>query len=141
MTSSSEEKSASFARSTSKYLSSRQTGIGASYLLRQTAGSERVGGLQVTLTTPATPRGTIHVVGTLYRSELKMESSDEIYAQKAIEGIRQYAQTHQIDLQQLDIQLDQFLIHPVDSRASVFFFTAQHAFQAAIAALTTVYSL
>lgn len=113
-----------------QYLPPVVRAIGSSYLIRQTAGSERVGGLEVTIKVLAEPPGQIRVKGTFRDTDTTWASMGNM-GEAAIRGIITYAKAHDINLDLLDIEIGRFLYHPVDSRAELYFTAAQHAFRAA----------
>lgn len=115
-----------------KYLPHVIRAIASSYLIRQTAGSERVGGLEVSVKLLSEPVGKIRVKGTFMGSDEVWESMGNI-GTEATNGIVAYAKERSsIRLEYWDIELSRFLFHPVDSRDSIYFFAAQNAFRAAL---------
>ena len=99
---------------------------GSSYLRTLTSSADLAGGLQVEV------RGVVDRIG-----RLKVEPNDDLagynaYVTEAKRGIVEYARHHAIDLSQYDITLSKFLINEVDSRADLYFDTAQIAFDAAM---------
>ena len=99
---------------------------GSSYLRTLTSSADLAGGLQVEV------RGVVDRTGSL-----KIEPEDDLagydsYVAEAKRGIVEYARHHSIDLSQYDVTLSKFLIHDVDSRADLYFDTAQIAFDAAM---------
>lgn len=91
-----------------------------------------VGGLEVVLTKPTAPPGTVRIRNTLWRSD-EVRDDLETYQTAALNGIKQYAHENGIDLRQYNIELGRFLVHDIDSRVSIYFMAAQHAFQSALA--------
>ncbi len=116
-----------------RYLPHMRRSVGSSYLLQQTAGSEMVGGLEVVLRFAASPPGTIRVSNTLWQSD-KTRDDIEDYQAEALRGVREYAKDNVMNVELLDIELCKFLVHDVDSKPHVYFFTAQVAFESALAA-------
>ena len=94
-----------------KYLPQIHQAIGAAYLLRQTAGSEMVGGLEVVLRVPARHPGEIRVSKTTWPDG---EVREDLYGYEtqAIEGLKAYAKARDIDLSRVDVELRRFLFHP-----------------------------
>lgn len=102
--------------------------IGSSYLQTLTSSADLAGGLQVEV------RKVVDRTGNL-----KIEPHDDLagydaYVAEAKRGIIEYARHHSIDLSQYDVTLSRFLIHDVDSRADLYFDTAQISFDAAMKA-------
>lgn len=109
--------------------------IGSSYLIRQVAGSGRLGGLRVTLYPRSDDMGTINIELTdLHTGELHQHPMPEMVdiASQAILGL---ANEHSFDLSQLDIKLDQFVFHDVDSDPQCYEQAARSAFRAALESL------
>ena len=114
-----------------KYLPQIQQAIGAAYLLRQTAGSEMFGGLEVVLRVPARSPGDIRVSKTTWPDG---EVREDLYGYEtqAIEGLKAYAKARDIDLSRVDVELRRFLFHPVDSKPKAYYLAAQNALEAAL---------
>ena len=127
--------------------------IASSYLIQQTAGSERVGGLEVMVRvrrpdeiqqqetkqtigkdTDQKSGSNIRSKNTFYPDSDTWQAIDSI-KQAAIDGIVDYAQEQAIDLNRFDIEIRKFLVHPVDSRDAVYYTAAQIAFSTAIKTL------
>ena len=117
--------------SETKYLPQVQQAIGAAYLLRQTAGSEMFGGLEVVLRVPAKNPGEIRVSKTTWPNG---EAREDLWGcdAQAIAGLNHYIETRGIDLSQVDIELRRFLIHEVDSKPRAYYLAAQNALEAAL---------
>jgi len=111
--------------------------IGSSYLIRQVAGSERMGGLRVTVYPRSDNSGTIDVQLTDWRSGEPHPNPIPDYADVAVNAIRHFANDNGIDLSQLDVRLDQFLFHDVDSDPRCYAQAARSAFRAALESLHT----
>jgi hypothetical protein len=109
--------------------------IGSSYLIRQVPGSERLGGLRVTLYPRSDDKGSIEIQLTDWRTGELHESPMPEMADIAVQAIQALADAHAFDLSQLDIKLDHFLFHPVDSDPRCYAQAARSAFKAALESL------
>ena len=114
-----------------KYLPRQLRAIASSYLIRQTAGAERVGGLEIYINRLSEPKGEIRVVKTFLGPDEVWNEIGNV-GREATAGIVEYAKEHNINLAWWDIELRKFLFHPVNSRNEMYFFAAQNAFQAAL---------
>ncbi|MEN1680950.1 MAG: hypothetical protein AAGJ46_15280 [Planctomycetota bacterium] len=109
--------------------------VGASYLIRQVAGSERQGGLQVTLYPRSDNSGTIEVKLTdRVTGELHPYPLPEM-ADVAVDAIKELAAEHSFDLTQLDVKLDRFDFHRVNYMPACYTQAARSAFRAAMESL------
>jgi hypothetical protein len=110
--------------------------IGASYLIRQSPGSERIGGLRVTIRRRSRDAGSISVEPTDWRTGEKLEFADEIgpFASEAIRGVREVAERYGIRLDEFDVVLSHFVYHPVDSAPFCYYQTGKSAFRSALEA-------
>ncbi len=108
--------------------------VGSSYLIRQSPGSERVGGLTITLTRPQQGVGVIRVQPTNYFGQTEITDDMDWMVRAAKQGIQEWAEEHSFDLAHYDLILSAFAYHPVDSRGQVFFIAAKGALQAAVQA-------
>ncbi len=111
--------------------------IGCSYLFRQTPGSERVGGLQVTVKPRRGAVGVIDVTLTDYRTKEPLVGLDDEIVQSAISGIHDVANQYGVPLSDFDVQLSDFLFHDVDSHPRIYHQAAKSAFRAALEAWQT----
>ena len=113
--------------------------IGASYLIRQNAGSERVGGLRVTLRLPSRESGTVTIQATDWHTGEAIERPCEIevFVSEAIRGIREVAEANGIRLEEFDIVLSHFVHHPTDSLTRCYYQAGKSAFRSAIEAWRT----
>lgn len=109
--------------------------IGSSYLIRQVAGSERLGGLRVTVYPRSDNQGTIQVELTDWRTGAPHQSPMPDMAETALNAIRQLAEEHTFDLSQLDVKLDRFVFHAVDSAPICYAQAARSAFRSALESL------
>lgn len=109
--------------------------IGASYLIRQVAGSERLGGFRVTLHPRTDNKGTIEIQLTDWCTGEPHKSPMPEMAAIASQAIMALANEHSFDLSRLDIKLDQFLFHDVDSDPQCYVQAARSAFRAALESL------
>lgn len=105
--------------------------IGAGYLLQQAPGAEMLGGLEVVLRSPGSVPGGIRVTNTLWQSENTREDIDE-YQSQALAGLKAYAEEHNVDLTQFDVELCRFVVHDVDSMPKLYFLAAQNALECAL---------
>ena len=123
--------------SDSKYLPPvPQRGIGSSYLIRQVAGSERMGGLQVSLRRRADHAGTIKIEPTLWRTgEVSDDSLVIGYGKLAASAVEEFAAEYQLDLSPFDITLSHFLCHPLESHPDCYRQAARSALRSALEAL------
>lgn len=102
--------------------------IGSSYIKRQSASSERFGGLTVSVTNGD---GRRSVELTNWLNDDLIEDDVQWLIAAAWEGIDAYAAEHAVDLTSLNIRLSKIAYHPVDSRDSTFRTAAFHAFASA----------
>ena len=109
--------------------------IGSSYLIRQVPGSERIGGLRVTLFPRSDNNGAISIELTDWQTGGPHEYPMPEMAEVASQAIQELAQENSFDLTQLDIKLDYFLFHPVDSHPRCYVQTARSAFRSALESL------
>ncbi len=109
--------------------------IGASYSLNQTPGAERMGGLQVVIRPKQGDEGTITIRPTERTTGDTLDGLGS-YADAALRGIREVAREHDVDLSRFDVILSDWLVHPVDSRASCYYHTGKSAFRSALEAWT-----
>lgn len=109
--------------------------IGSSYLIRQVAGSERLGGLRVTLYPRSDNKGTIEIQLTDWHTGEPHKYPMPELADIASQAIVALATEHSFDLSQLDIRLDQFVFHDVDSDPRCYAQAARSAFRAALESL------
>lgn len=105
--------------------------IGSSYLIRQTAGSEKLGGLMVTLKRRVGTAGKIEVVPTCRWTKELLTEIDHLIDQ-ALAGIKDAAQQHNVSLDDFDILLTEFAYHSVDSYAPCYYQAAKSALRAAL---------
>jgi hypothetical protein len=110
-------------------------GIGACYLLRQVAGSEMLGGLQVSVRPRCDDAGTIRVLATEWRTGADLTGKIEDFAEEAVKGLREIAEKQEITLCQYDVVLSDFLVHDTDSAPVCYFQAGRSAFRSAIEAL------
>ncbi len=109
--------------------------IGSSYLIRQVAGSEGLGGLCVTLYPRSDNNGKIEIQLTDWRTGEQHEYPMPDMADAASKAIQDLADEHSLDLSQLDIKLDRFVFHQVDSYPRCYVQAARSAFRSALEAL------
>ena len=109
--------------------------IGSSYLVRQVAGSERLGGLRVTIYPRSDNLGEVNVELTDWHSGEIHEYPLPEMAAVAEQSIRKFADAYSFDLQQLDIKLDRFIFHDVDSDPRCYEQAARSAFKSALESL------
>lgn len=113
--------------------------IGSSYLARQTAGSERLGGVTVKLRPRMSMRGTIEVSATDWRTEENIADNVQFLTDAAIEGIYRFAKENEINLDDWDITLSRFLYHPVDANPHTTRIAAYNAIASALATWQSTY--
>ena len=109
--------------------------IGSSYLIRQLPGSERVGGLRVTLYPRSDNKGTIETQLTDWLTGNPHKYPMPEMADIASQAIVALAKEHSFDQSELDIKLDHFLFHDVDSNPRCYEQAARSAFRAALESL------
>ncbi len=111
--------------------------IGSSYLIRQTAGGERLGGLTVTVYPRYDGEGGVRVELTDWKTgEPHQYASDyAIYSDAALEGIQSLAVDLELTLGDFDVVLDRFVIHEVNSDPRVYRQAGRSALRAALEAL------
>lgn len=107
--------------------------IGASYLFRQSPGSERVGGLQITLHPPSESAGRI-IVDLSEKGTKAPLKGQEWMAEAALQGVQELASEHQIDLSRFDVVLSEFMWHPVDSHSKCYHQAGRSAMRSALEA-------
>ncbi|MEM7034294.1 MAG: hypothetical protein AAF629_32425 [Chloroflexota bacterium] len=114
-----------------------QTAIGSSYLIRQVAGSERMGGLQVTLRRRTDNAGSVSIEPTLWRTgDISEDSIVMGYGKLATSAIEEFITAHGLDLTAFDITLSHFLYHPLDSHPDCYRQAARSALRSALEALS-----
>jgi hypothetical protein len=113
--------------------------VGASYLVRQAPGSERIGGLRVTVRQPPGNAGTITVDATDWRTGAALERPAVIepYVSEAIRVIREVADEYGFRLDEFDVVLSDFVVHPVDSVTRCYYQAGKSAFRSALEAWKT----
>lgn len=113
--------------------------IGASYLIRQTAGSERLGGLRVTIRPRSDNEGSISVEATDWRTGDPLEYPDEIapFASEAVRGIREVGERYRVPMDTFDVVVRHFIYHPVDSAPICYYQAGKSAFRSALEAWAT----
>ena len=89
--------------------------IGSSYLVRQAAGAERLGGVTIRLKPRSDSNGTIEASPTDWRTDQEINDDISYLEDAAIAGIRQFAEEHGIRLTEWDITVSKFAYHPSDS--------------------------
>jgi hypothetical protein len=107
--------------------------VGSAYLFRQTAGSERVGGLQLTIRPKKGAAGTIAATPSDWQTkDLHANANIDRYVEQAIIGIKEVADQETVNLDDVDIELSSFLIHDVDSAPRCYYQAAKSAFRSAL---------
>jgi len=109
--------------------------IGSSYLIRQVAGSERLGGLRITLYPRSDNKGKIDIQLTDWHTGEQHEYPMQDMVDAASNAIQELADEHSFDLSQLDIKLDRFVFHDVDSDPRCYAQAARSAFRSALESL------
>ena len=109
--------------------------IGSSYLIRQVAGSERLGGLRVTLYPRCDNSGKIDIQLTDWHTGEQHEYPMQDMVHAASNAIQELADEYSFDLSQLDIKLDRFVFHDVDSDPRCYAQAARNAFRSALESL------
>lgn len=109
--------------------------IGSSYLIRQVAGSERLGGLRVTLYPRYDNNGKIDIHLTDWHTGEQHEYPMQDMVDAASNAIQELADDYSFDLSQLDIKLDRFVFHDVDSDPRCYVQAARSAFRSALESL------
>ena len=107
--------------------------VGSSYLIRQSPGGERLGGVRIRLSR-ATGTGVIEVKLTSWFGGAEINEDIADLVEAAIQGVRDCAQQYGVDLSDYHILLSEFAFHLVDSRPNVFYQTARSAFRSALGA-------
>lgn len=110
--------------------------VGSSYLIRQSPGAERMGGLTITLMPAQADVGAIRVQPTNYFDQTEITDDIDWMVDAAKQGIQEWAEAHAFDLSGYDLILSAFAYHPVDSHSKVFYIAAKSALRAAVQALT-----
>ena len=109
--------------------------IGSSYLVRQVAGSERLGGLRVTVYPRSDNLGEIRVELTDWHTGEIHDNPLPEMASVAEQSIRKFADKCSFHLGQLDIKLDRFIFHDVDSDPRCYEQAARSAFKSSLESL------
>lgn len=112
--------------------------VGSSYLFCQLAGPGRMGGLRVTLFPRSDKEGTIQIALTDWRTGEPHQYSTEGVADMAdlaSKAIQELASEHSFDISRLDILLDRFVFHDVDSDPKCYVQAARSAFRSALESL------
>lgn len=109
--------------------------IGSSYLIRQVAGSERLGGLRVTLYPRSDSNGKIDIQLTDWHTGEQHEYPMQDMVDAAFNAMLELADEHSFDLSQLDIKLDRFVFHDLDSDPRCYVQAARSAFRSALESL------
>ena len=112
---------------------------GSSYLIRQVAGSEKIGGLTVTVHPRSDSNGKLEICLSDWRTDklLDYPVDKKPYADAAEQGVRSIGKELGVELSQFDIKLHRFIYHDVDSRESVYLQAGRSAFKSALEALRT----
>lgn len=112
---------------------------GSSYLIRKVAGSEKIGGLTVTIYPRSDSNGKLSIALSDWRTDELLDFPAEIapYATEAEHGVRSIGQELGIELSQFDIKLHRFIYNPVDSAPAVYVQAGRSAFRSALEALRT----
>ncbi|MFK7803311.1 MAG: hypothetical protein AB8G95_16875 [Anaerolineae bacterium] len=105
--------------------------IGSSYLIRQSPGAERLGGVTIKLWLNQSGTPTRQVVFTDWKLNQPIADDIKTLAIAAEKGIEQFAAEHDIDLTQYSWELSKFAYHPIDSRPSTFQLAGYNAFASA----------
>lgn len=109
--------------------------VGSAYLFRQSAGSERLGGLEVTIRPRKGDVGGIVVELTEFSNGESLDE-DELapYVEAALKGIDEVAKRNRSLSDQFDVQLSKFLYHAVDIHPKCYFQAGKSAYRAALEA-------
>jgi hypothetical protein len=110
-----------------------QFAVGSSYLLRQVLGSERIGGVQ--LTVRGSNVGRIEVHTTDWRTNETIEKFPAEFVTAVLDGIKDFAKEKSIDLSCYHIVASNFLLHPVDSNPKCYYQAGRSALRAALEAI------
>ena len=105
--------------------------VGSAYLFRQSPGSERLGGLQVTVRPKRGAKGVIIITPTDWRTE-DLHSQIDDYVENALTGIKEVASKADLNLDDVDIELSRFLVHDVDSSPLCYLQAAKSALRSAL---------
>ncbi len=110
--------------------------VGSSYLIRQVAGSERLGGLTVTIRHLAEKNGELRVDITDWQTGHPHECADEMTTcvDAAVDGVRSMMAELDLEPGECEIVLDRFVYHPVDSGPRVYRQAGRGAFRSALEA-------
>lgn len=114
-------------------LGSMGKAIGACYVIRQSPGGERLGGLKITLFAPTKLGGSIEFKPTGMNNSTIGEDLGwlEKTARKAISD---YASQHQLDLSSFHILVSEVAYHPTDSSDYLYYQATQSALRTALEA-------
>ncbi|MEW4563318.1 hypothetical protein AB1K70_12380 [Bremerella sp. JC770] len=112
-------------------------GIGSCYAMRQVAGSESVGGLEIKVRHKSGEVGSVEILATDWRTGETLEYVEKAYGEVALEGVKSVLKELNLPFDDFDITLHKFLCHPVDSNAACFRQAGRSAFRSAIEGLFT----
>jgi hypothetical protein len=104
---------------------------GSAYLFRQVPGSERIGGLQLTVRPKRGPKGVITVSPTDWKTH-NVHCQIDDFVERALAGIKEVAAKADLNLNDVDIELSHFLVHDVDSAPICYFQAAKSALRSAL---------
>lgn len=119
-----------------RYVERNMHAIGSSYLIRQSPGSERIGGVTILIRPRAGSVGTLNIKPTSWFTGDPIEDDIDFLKSAAIEGLNRFATENAIELNKWDITVSNFAYHPVDSWAK----TTQVAAYNAIATWYSTYT-
>lgn len=108
--------------------------IGSSYVIRQTPGGERLGGLRITLMASAEKGGTVEADPTSFFGGARLEGEVGWILEAARRGVHDYAARHGVDLSGFRVVVSEIAFHPVDSSEHIFYQAAQSALRSALEA-------
>ncbi len=105
--------------------------IGSSYLIQQSPGAERFGGLTLKLWPNHSGSPSRNILLSSWTEAQTIREDIRFLTSMAEEGIKQFAAEQQIDLSNYNWELSRFAYHPIDSKPEVFRLAGYNAFASA----------
>ncbi|MEM8779110.1 MAG: hypothetical protein AAGF26_09605 [Cyanobacteria bacterium P01_G01_bin.49] len=113
--------------------------IGSSYLIRQSPGAERIGGVTVRISPRTGSMGTLKAIATDWITEELIDDDIKFLIEGATEGIKRFAAENSFNLDDWDITVTKFAYHPVDSKQRTVQIAAYNAIAVALASWRSLY--
>lgn len=106
--------------------------IGSCYIIKQNAGAESVGGVEVRISPKHNDAGTITVNRTDWRTGEVLADLEEQQVEEAILGVKSLATEIEFPLDDFDITIQKFVSHSVDWNPRCVRQAGRSAFRAAV---------